>query len=98
MTDAPVIASGTMQSLTNTPVFVIHNFAQAVAALTAAAHANQPIVLLSAPDAGLAAGAGWFKALIATARAAMPVARCTAILDCGADAGAAQAAIRAEIE
>jgi hypothetical protein len=50
--------------------------------------------LLSAPDAGIYAGSGWFAALIAAARAAVPSAECSAILDCGDDAGAAQAAIR----
>ncbi len=44
------------------------------------------------------AGPGWFGALVAAAREAVPAARCTALLDCGDDAGAAQAAIRAGIE
>lgn len=53
---------------------------------------------MSAPDAGVYAGSGWWKALVATAREAAPGARFTAILDCGDDAGAAQGAIRAGIE
>jgi acyl-CoA reductase-like NAD-dependent aldehyde dehydrogenase len=53
--------------------------------------------LLSAPDAGIYAGAGWFKAVIDTACAASPAADFSAVLDCGDDAGAAQAALRAGI-
>ncbi|HWB51233.1 MAG TPA: hypothetical protein VG651_19125 [Stellaceae bacterium] len=55
------------------------------------------MVLLSAPDAGIYAGAGWFTALADAARAAVPDARVSAILDCGDDAGAAQAALRAGV-
>ena len=55
-------------------------------------------MLVSAPDAGISAGARWFGALLAAARAAVPAAHCTALLDCGDDAGAAQAAIRAGID
>jgi len=55
-------------------------------------------VLLSAADAGIYAGPGWFKAVIDTVRQAVPAARLRAILDCGDDAGAAQGAIRAGIE
>jgi type III secretion system FlhB-like substrate exporter len=69
-----------------------------VAALSAAADFGRPVVLASAPDAGIYAGPGWFGALIAAARAAVPAAESTALLDCGDDAGAAQAAIRARIE
>jgi hypothetical protein len=79
------------------PVFVIHSLAHAVAALTAAAEAGRPVVLASAPNAGVYAGPGWFRELIGTARAAVPGARCTMLLDCGDDAGAAQAAIRAGV-
>jgi hypothetical protein len=98
MTKSPVIASEAVQSRTGTPAFVIHALAHAVAALTAAAEANRAIILLSAPDAGLYTGAGWFAALTAAAHAAIPAARATAMLDCGDDAGAAQSAIRAGIE
>jgi hypothetical protein len=69
-----------------------------VAALSAAAEAGRPITLASAPDAGIYAGPGWFGGLIAAARDAVPAAQSTALLDCGDDAGAAQAAIRAGIE
>ncbi len=80
------------------PVIIIHSVAHAVAALSAAAEAGRPVTLASAPDAGIYAGPGWFGALVAAARAAVPAAQGAALLDCGADAGAAQAAIRTGIE
>ncbi len=80
------------------PVIIVHSLPHAIAALSAAAAAGRSITLASAPEAGIYAGAGWFGALIAAAREAVPAARCSAILDCGGDAGAAQAAIRAGIE
>ena len=43
-------------------------------------------------------GPGWFKALVAAAREAVPDARCSSLLDCGYNVGAALAAIRAEVE
>jgi hypothetical protein len=55
-------------------------------------------VLTSAPDAGGYVGPGWFKALVAAARGAVPDIRCSTILDCGDNVGAALAAIRAEVE
>jgi hypothetical protein len=76
----------------------VHSLAHAVAALEAAVEADHDIVLLSAFDAGLSAGPGWWVALVAAARAAAPAARCAAILDCGDDPGAAMAAIRAGAE
>jgi hypothetical protein len=56
------------------------------------------VALVSAPDAGGYVGSGWFKALVAAAREAVPDARCSAFLDCGDNVGAALAAIRAEVE
>jgi acyl-CoA reductase-like NAD-dependent aldehyde dehydrogenase len=80
------------------PVIVIHSLAHAVGVLQAASRANRPVVLLSAPEAGIYAGPGWFRALVAAARAAAPEARFSTILDCGDQAGAALAAIRAQVE
>ena len=80
------------------PVFVIHSLTQAVAALSAAAEAGRAIVLASAPEAGISAGSGWFREVVQAAREAVPPARFRALLDCGDDAGAAMAAIRAGIE
>ena len=56
------------------------------------------MVLVSAPDAGGGVGPGWFKALVAAAREAVPDAQCSSLLDCGDNVGAALAAIRAEVE
>ena len=80
------------------PVIIIHSLAQAIAALNVAARAGRAIVLASAPDAGGYVGPGWFGALIAAARVAVPGARFSALLDCGDNVGAALAAIRLEIE
>ena len=80
------------------PVIIIHSLAQAIAALNVAARAGRAIVLASAPDAGGYVGPGWFGALIAAAREAVPGARFSALLDCGDIVGAALAAIRLEIE
>jgi delta 1-pyrroline-5-carboxylate dehydrogenase len=56
------------------------------------------VVLASAPGAGSYVGPGWFGALVAAAREAVPDAYFSALLDCGDDVGAALAAIRSEIE
>jgi acyl-CoA reductase-like NAD-dependent aldehyde dehydrogenase len=78
------------------PAIVIHSLGQAIAALKAAA--GQRLVLLSAPGAGGYAGAGWFRALVDAARAAVPQASFTAYLDCDDEAGTALAALRAGID
>jgi hypothetical protein len=78
------------------PVIIIHSLAHAVAALRLAA--GRPVVIASARDAGIYAGPGWFGAVLRAAREAVPAAECTALLDCGDDAGAAMAAIRAGLE
>ena len=56
------------------------------------------MILVSAADAGIYAGPGWFAALIEAAREAVPNARFSALLDCGDRPGAALAAIRAQVE
>ena len=55
-------------------------------------------MLTSAPDGGGYVGPGWFKALLAAAREAVPDARCSSLLDCGDNVGAVLAAIRSEVE
>jgi len=80
------------------PVIIIHSLAHAVAALNAAAEAGRPIILASAPDAGIYEGPGWFRELVGATRGAVPAARFSAMLDCGDDAGAAMAAVRAGID
>jgi hypothetical protein len=73
---------------------VVHALAHVVAALEAAAEAGRPVLLLSAAAAGVSAGAGWWREAIAAARDSVPEAQAAALLDCGDDAGAAQAALR----
>ena len=80
------------------PVIIFHTLAHAVAALGAAAEAGRAVVLASPPDAGIYAGPGWFREVVRAAREAVPAAQSSALLDCGSDAGAAMAAIRAGVE
>jgi hypothetical protein len=87
-----------LQPSADAPVIIIHSLTHAVAALSAADKAGRPVVIASAPDAGIYAGAGWFGAVLRAAREAVPAAECTALLDCGDDAGAAMSAIRAGLE
>jgi hypothetical protein len=75
---------------------VVHSLAEATKVLEAVP--DREITLLSAPDAGIYAGPGWWTALIEAARAAVPGARFSSVLDCGDDPGAAMAAIRAGVE
>jgi hypothetical protein len=98
MTGSGVIASEAKQSRADEARIIIHSLFQATTVLTASARAGRPVVLVSAPDAGGYVGPGWFKALMAAARAAVPDARCFSLLDCGDNVGAALAAIRAEVE
>jgi hypothetical protein len=79
-------------------VIVIHTLAHAIGALAAARREARPVTVLSAPDAGIYAGPGWFGAVIEAARSAVPEARFSAFLDCGDRPGSALAAIRAGIE
>ncbi len=73
---------------------VVHSLAHALAALSAAAEAQVPVTLASAPHAGMQAGPGWFKAVIDQAKAAHPEVAVTAILDCSDEPGAVMAALR----
>lgn len=77
--------------ITLPPAVVIHGLGHAVAALAE----GLPVTLLSAPGAGCYAGALWWRALVAQARAAHPATPCTDILDCADAPGHAMAAIRA---
>jgi len=99
VTGSGVITSEAKQSRDGEPsVIVIHSLGHAIAALTAAARAGRPVVIASAPGAGSYVGPGWFREVVAAAREAVPAARCSTLLDCGDDVGAALAAIRSEIE
>ncbi len=79
-------------------VIVVHTLAHAIGALKAAARFDRCVTLVSAPDAGIYAGPGWFLALVAAAHEAVPDARFAALLDCGDQPAAALAAIRARVE
>jgi len=73
------------------PAIVVHSLADAVAALAP----GLPVTVLSAPGAGIFAGAGWWRALVAAARATHPATVCVDVLDCADAPGMAMAAIRA---
>jgi hypothetical protein len=98
MTGSGVIASEAKQSRDGEVRIIIHSLFEATAVLTASVRAGRLVALVSAPDAGGYVGPGWFKALAAAARKAVPDARCSSLLDCGDNIGAALAAIRAEVE
>jgi hypothetical protein len=69
------------------PAVTIHGLDQARAALAP----GVPVTLLSAPGAGIYAGAGWWQALIA---AAAPPPHTPDVLDCGNAPGRALEALR----
>ncbi|HEV2264930.1 MAG TPA: hypothetical protein VGR79_10410 [Stellaceae bacterium] len=73
---------------------VVHSFADARAALAAAAALGRHVTLASAASAGAYAGPGWFKALTDEAMRAVPTAHCDTVLDCGAAPGFALAALQ----
>ncbi len=79
-------------------MIIVHSLAHAIGALKAGTRTGRSIILSSAPEAGIYVGPGWFGSVVAAAREAVPDARFSAILDCGDQAGAALAAIRAQIE
>jgi delta 1-pyrroline-5-carboxylate dehydrogenase len=87
-----------MQSEEAAPSIIVHTLAHAEGALRAAAQAGRPVILLSAPDAGIYAGPGWWGALVEAARTAVPGADALVLLDCGDRSGAVLAAIRMQVE
>ena len=72
------------------PAVIVHGRAQAAAALAP----GRPVTLLSAPGAALYAGAGWWRALMAAARAGRDPALVADLLDCADDPAQAFAALR----
>jgi hypothetical protein len=52
------------------------------------------VTLASAPDAGISAGPGWFKAVVELARGEFPAVELSCVLDCGDAAGMVLAALR----
>jgi len=80
--------------LAQIPRLIVHNLAQAEAALRAAAECGTPVILESPPDAARYLGAPYFRAMIEAARAAVPAAEWESVLDCGDAPGLALEAIR----
>lgn len=76
----------------------VHDLDHARIALTAAAELGRPVILLSAPAIAHAIGPLYFASLVRAARADVPAARCSAILDCHRAAGRAMAAVRLGFE
>jgi len=76
----------------------IADLASFPAALAAARAAGVPLVLESPPAAAGWQGIGWWRELVALARAAAPEWEVRAVLDCGAAPGLALAALRAGCE
>ena len=73
---------------------VFHSLAHARAALAAAAEAGVALTLQSAPGAAAYAGPGYLKAIADRAAAEHAGVDVAAVIDCGADAGIAMAALR----
>jgi hypothetical protein len=87
-------AAGSTQSPDEAPAVIVHGIMQAKAAVRTADTARG-LVLLSAPGAGIYAGAGWFNALCRQAAATRPELSVRAMLDCGDAPGAVLGALRA---
>ncbi len=73
------------------PAIVVHGLDHALAALAP----GRAVLLLSGVAAGCFAGAPWWRALIARARAAYPGTEMADLLDCADSPAAALAALRA---
>ena len=76
---------------------IVHSFDHATAALETALKLSRPIMLVSAPDAGLQSGPAWFASLVEQATEAVPGAEpfcAPALLDCGDKPGCVLAALR----
>jgi fructose/tagatose bisphosphate aldolase len=80
------------------PAIIVHDLAQARAALVAAAALEVPVALRSAPGAASYLGPAVFRAIIDAARAGGADADVVAVMDCGQDAGRALSALRHGIE
>jgi len=80
------------------PAAIVHDAGQAAAALRAALAANVSVLLVSPPRFAAYAGAGYFAAMIAKARDAVPAADAVSVLDCGDQAGRALEAIAGGVD
>lgn len=72
----------------------MHSLAHARAALEAASESGLSVTLYTAPGAAAYAGVTYLAAVVNRARQAFPSALADAVIDCGADAGTVQAALR----
>ena len=75
------------------PAIVVHDLAQAIGALRAAAAAGVPVTLWSAPGAASYAGLGFLRAVFEKASEAVPEADHDAVVDCAASAVLAHEAL-----
>ncbi len=82
--------AGSLRAVPAAPAVVVHDLAQAQAALGE----GLALTLLSAPGAASFAGAGWWRALVTQAQSAHAATPCQDVLDCGDAPGHAMAAIR----
>jgi hypothetical protein len=73
---------------------IVHDLANALAALAAADELGVAVTLTSAPGAANYLGPGYFSAMIEAARESHPDAIFEAVLDCGEAPGLALAALR----
>ena len=73
---------------------IVHDLAEAKAALAAAVETGRPVAVWSAPEAAIFAGAGWFAAVERRARATAPQASARFVLDCGQRTDLVQEAFR----
>ncbi len=65
--------------------------------MAAAADLGVPLILVTAPGAAAYLGPAWFREMTAAAAREYPQVRLTAMLDCGAKAGHAMAALGAGV-
>ncbi len=80
------------------PAIRVHSLAEARIALTVALALDRPVTLVSARGGAGHAGPGWWRALVAIARAEYPTVAMTTILDCDDCAGDALASLREGVE
>ena len=76
----------------NRPTILFHSLDHARAAVAAAEAVGAPLTLQTAPGAASYAGVGFLKAVVDAAAGGADV---EAVIDCGAESGAALAALRA---
>lgn len=72
------------------PAVIVHGLADARTALAP----GRPVLLVSGPGAALYAGCGWWRAMVAAARAEFPTTAADDLLDCADAPGRALEALR----